>query len=272
MARTASGVNASKGTIMRFLCTVALVGLVAVSMLGATTVSADALQDSDGDGLSDYDERARYGTDPLNPDSDGDGYTDGTEIAHAYSPRFGDKKRLADVDSDSDGLNDAFEIALGSNSMQRDTDGDGYEDYREVANGYDPRTAEPKKIVKKIIVNLATQRLGYYVEDIRFGEAVISSGTRKHPTPKGEFTIANKSARAWSKTAGLWMPYWMGLGGKGVKTGLYGIHELPEWPSGKKEGESHLGHPNSGGCIRVGVNDAKKLYEWTPTGTKVVIK
>lgn len=256
---------------MRFLFTVTVIVIVVVSMLGATIVRAVTPQDSDGDGLTDYDERVRYGTDPLNPDSDGDGYHDGVEIAHAYSPRFGDSKMLVYVDSDSDGLHDAFELALGSNSMQRDTDGDGYDDYREVANGYDPRTAEPKKIAKKIIVSLASQRLSYYVEDIRFGEAIISSGTRKRPTPKGEFTIANKSARAWSKTAGLWMPYWMGLGGKGVKTGLYGIHELPEWPSGKKEGENHLGHPYSGGCIRVGVNDAKKLYEWTPVGTKVVI-
>lgn len=256
---------------MRFFFASLLIGLAVVSMLGVTTVRAEMMQDSDSDGLSDYDERSRYGTDPLNQDSDGDGYLDGVEIAHGYSPRFGDKKKLTDVDSDSDGLNDAFEGAFGSNSTQRDTDGDGYDDYREIANGYDPRTSAAKKITKKIIVNLATQRLGFYVEDTRFGEAIISSGTRKHPTPKGEFTIANKSTRAWSKTAGLWMPYWMGLAGKGVKTGLYGIHELPEWPNGKKEGENHLGHPYSGGCIRVGVNDAKKLYEWTPAGTKVII-
>ncbi|MBI4252879.1 L,D-transpeptidase [Candidatus Uhrbacteria bacterium] len=256
----------------RFLIWAAFFGIVVWSMLGVATVRADVPLDSDGDGLSDQDERERYDTDPLNPDTDGDSYPDGLEIAQGYSPRFGLKKKLADVDSEGDGLNDAFEIALGTSIMRRDTDGDGYDDYHEVLHGYDPRTAEPNKIAKKIVVSLATQRLGYFVDDIRLGEAIISTGTRKHPTPKGEFYIANKSKRAWSKIAGLWMPYWMGLGGKDVKTGLYGIHELPEWPNGKKEGESHLGHPFSGGCIRVGVKDASVLYEWTPTGTKVVIQ
>ena len=36
--------------------------------------------DTDGDGLSDFDEVYVYGTDPLNPDTDGDGCTDGDEV------------------------------------------------------------------------------------------------------------------------------------------------------------------------------------------------
>ena len=51
----------------------------------------------------------------------------------------------------------------------------------------------------------------------------------------------------------------------------YGLHELPEWPGGKKEGEDHLGTPVSGGCIRLGVGAAKELYEWADVGTEVII-
>jgi hypothetical protein len=36
--------------------------------------------DSDQDGLSDWDEKNTYHTDPTNPDSDGDGYSDGDEV------------------------------------------------------------------------------------------------------------------------------------------------------------------------------------------------
>jgi hypothetical protein len=36
--------------------------------------------DSDGDGLSDWDEKNTYHTDPTNPDSDGDSYSDGDEV------------------------------------------------------------------------------------------------------------------------------------------------------------------------------------------------
>lgn len=42
--------------------------------------------DTDGDGLSDYDEIYVWGTDPTNPDTDGDGYWDGFEILNGYDP------------------------------------------------------------------------------------------------------------------------------------------------------------------------------------------
>jgi lysophospholipase L1-like esterase len=42
--------------------------------------------DSDGDGLSDYLETVKYGTDPNNPDTDGDGCTDGQEVAEGTNP------------------------------------------------------------------------------------------------------------------------------------------------------------------------------------------
>jgi len=62
------------------------------------------------------------------------------------------------------------------------------------------------------------------------------------------------------------MPWWMQFSKSGM-----GLHELPEWPNGKKEGEDHLGTPASGGCVRLGVGPAKSLYDWTPVGTPVSI-
>jgi len=44
------------------------------------------LKDSDGDGLSDADETAVYGTNPQNPDSDGDGYSDMIEVMCGNDP------------------------------------------------------------------------------------------------------------------------------------------------------------------------------------------
>jgi lipoprotein-anchoring transpeptidase ErfK/SrfK len=51
----------------------------------------------------------------------------------------------------------------------------------------------------------------------------------------------------------------------------YGIHELPEWPDGTKEGESHLGTPVSHGCVRLGRGDAQAVYDWVEVGTPVFI-
>jgi hypothetical protein len=42
-------------------------------------------QDSDGDGLSNEEERL-YGTDPFDKDTDGDGYSDGVEVKGGYNP------------------------------------------------------------------------------------------------------------------------------------------------------------------------------------------
>jgi hypothetical protein len=47
--------------------------------------SSSAALDSDGDGLSDDEER-RIGTAPFNPDTDGDGYPDGLEVALGSNP------------------------------------------------------------------------------------------------------------------------------------------------------------------------------------------
>jgi len=46
-------------------------------------------QDSDGDGLSDYEEVMIFGTDPLSADTDGDTYFDGQEILSGYNPLGG---------------------------------------------------------------------------------------------------------------------------------------------------------------------------------------
>lgn len=44
------------------------------------------ITDSDGDGISDFDELTLYETNPLRPDSDSDGVTDGIEIVSSYDP------------------------------------------------------------------------------------------------------------------------------------------------------------------------------------------
>jgi hypothetical protein len=46
----------------------------------------DGVADTDGDGLSDYDEVKVYKTNPLKPDTDVDGNTDGAEVEMGYNP------------------------------------------------------------------------------------------------------------------------------------------------------------------------------------------
>lgn len=96
----------------------------------------------------------------------------------------------------------------------------------------------------------------------------VSSGKPGMDTPKGTFAIRNKTPRAWSSAYGLYMPYWMAI----VPDGKFGIHELPEWPGGYKEGANHLGIPVSHGCVRLGVGPAERVYGWADIGTPVVVR
>lgn len=65
--------------------------------------------DTDGDGLTDYQEVNVYHTNPLVADTDGDGLTDGDEVNVWHT-----------------------------NPLVADTDGDGFLDGQEVQNGFDP--------------------------------------------------------------------------------------------------------------------------------------
>ncbi|MDY6837608.1 MAG: hypothetical protein SWH78_06515 [Thermodesulfobacteriota bacterium] len=77
--------------------------------------------DTDGDGISDYDEINEYGTDPYKVDTDGDGLNDGDELAYWGEDWY--------VDYDADGL---------TNLLDMDSDGDGFSDGEERVKGTDP--------------------------------------------------------------------------------------------------------------------------------------
>jgi len=103
--------------------------------------------DSDGDGLSDADERAA-GTDPNRADTDGDGLVDSREAQEGSNPNAvdsdgdglldGEDPVPAGDDVDGDGLTDGEEVALGSDPRSADSDGDGTPDGEEYAQGTDP--------------------------------------------------------------------------------------------------------------------------------------
>jgi len=131
----------------------------------------------------------------------------------------------------------------------------------------------PKKVKslsndeKTIIIDLSEQKLSYYENGYRINSFSISSGKTGYKTPQGEFSIINKIKTAYSKNYGLYMPYWMAF-----TTAGHGIHELPYWSSGYREGEGHLGQPVSHGCVRLGIGSAKEVFDWAQVGTKVIVQ
>ena len=120
---------------------------------------------------------------------------------------------------------------------------------------------------KYIDINLTTQIMTTFENGALLDAYLISSGKAGMETPIGNHQIYNKAPRAYSKSYGLYMPNWMAI----LADGKMGIHELPEWPGGYKEGANHLGTPVSHGCVRLGVGPAKTVYDWAEIGTPVIV-
>ncbi len=117
----------------------------------AAIILTDPSGDTDGDGLTDYQEHYQYFTSPYTNDTDGDTMLDGWEVLYtnAVSPTnaadalvdyAGETNDLGVVQQD--GLTNKDEHVWGTNPEKYDTDGDGIGDGDEVAAGTDPLSTD----------------------------------------------------------------------------------------------------------------------------------
>ncbi len=84
--------------------------------------------DTDGDGVSDYDELFTYGSNPFLRDTSGGGIPDGWKIAHGLDPRVNN----ASGDADLDGLTNSEEYQAGTDPKAAFTNGNTVADYDRV--------------------------------------------------------------------------------------------------------------------------------------------
>jgi hypothetical protein len=245
-----------------YIRTVIFISFLAFLFISESTVRAEPV-DSDNDGLTDDEEIRIYQTDPYNPDTDGDGIPDGVEIKNGYSPLTALRKKLTDLDTDHDGLSDALEIALGTDLSVADTDIDGIKDGDEVFGGSNPLVGEGNRDVKRHAeVDLTTQQLSYYMNDVKIGSMPVSSGKLQTPTPLGEFSVLRKVP----------IVHYIGPG-----------YNLPNTKWNLEFKRSYYLHgaywhnqfgirPMSHGCVNISYKDVVKLYSFLDVGDKVYIK
>lgn len=217
--------------------------------------------DTDADGLNDYQEKEVYYTSVNNPDSDNDTYKDGEEVQNGYSP-LQPKLKLDKVDTDNDGLNDEWEIRLGSDIMNKDSDNDGYLDGEEVLNNYSPSDPKPDKVTKRIEVSTKTLRLSFYFGNILLDNYPVSTGKPSTPTPLGKFEIIAKyPLKNYNNLPNTkWNMHFA------TKNGWrYYIHGA-YWHN--KFGLETV----SGGCVNLRYEDVENLYKFTPVGTEVFVE
>jgi lipoprotein-anchoring transpeptidase ErfK/SrfK len=125
---------------------------------------------------------------------------------------------------------------------------------------------EPKfKEGKYIDISIDYQVMTIFEDGVKVNSFLVSSGIPGLSTPLGTYSVQRKEINHWSSGYGLWMPYSLNF------SGPFYIHELPYWPGGYREGESHLGHKASHGCVRLGMGPAKYVYDWADIGTPIYI-
>ena len=113
---------------------------------------------------------------------------------------------------------------------------------------------------KLIIVELSTQKLFAYENNILVKKFDISSGISKFPTRTGNYSIKLKIMSGRMKGDGYDIPdvpWIMSYDGDYTIHGAY-------W-------HDNFGMPMSHGCINMRVEDSKWLFFWAPIGTRVKI-
>jgi lipoprotein-anchoring transpeptidase ErfK/SrfK len=169
-----------------------------------------------------------------------------------------------EIDIDKDGLSNQEEIhTYFTDPNNPDSDNDGYNDGKEVRDSYDPNKNESTKIQKIIYVDIKNQVLAYKLGPYVIDSFKVSTGVKK-TTPTGEYKVLIKKPLVTYKGRDYFYPNtkW-NLQFKYMKSGSLYIHGA-YW-------HKKFGTPVTHGCINVEYENMEKLYNWSETGTKIVI-
>ena len=128
---------------------------------------------------------------------------------------------------------------------------------------------------KKIVINIAEQKLYQKIGGDTLASYIVSTGKSGMDTPRGVYYVDHKNDVRYSTKYNMYMDNWMGLRHERYGFLGYGIHKLPYWrlKNGGRlyEGEAHLGIRVSHGCVRLGYEESKTVYDWTAVGTRVEV-
>ena len=123
---------------------------------------------------------------------------------------------------------------------------------------------------KRIVVDLSDQHLYAYNSGALVYSFVASTGEAGRRTAPGSYRVLDKIPNAYAYTWSLQMPHWLGIYWAGSLEN--GIHALPILSNGQRLWAGYLGTPISYGCIVLGVEEARMLYNWAEVGTTVIVQ
>jgi lipoprotein-anchoring transpeptidase ErfK/SrfK len=127
-------------------------------------------------------------------------------------------------------------------------------------------TPFPLRVSKKgklIYISTINQALALYEKGKLVEWMPISSGAPGNETPKGKFRVSEKVIHYYSKT------YPKPRGGAAMPFALRFSHPYSGYFI---HGGALSGRPTSKGCVRLLLDDAAMLYQWSEVGTMIVVQ
>lgn len=118
-------------------------------------------------------------------------------------------------------------------------------------------------------VSISSQRCWVYRGQQLLYDWPCSTGRAGAPTRAGTFYVQSKIREAWGSAFGFYMPYWLGIYWAGSTEN--GIHGLPYAPGGRPIWANALGTPVTYGCVLLGAEESKALWEMAYVGMPVTI-
>ena len=131
----------------------------------------------------------------------------------------------------------------------------------------------PPRRDRRILVTLGTQRLRASQDGALRWDWPVSTGIESSPTATGVFQVQDRQVEAFATAWGLWMPQFLAIYQPDPRVQVFnGFHGLPRHKDGRLVWADLIGRPASYGCIVLGTENAKLLYDWALPGTVVEVR
>jgi hypothetical protein len=122
---------------------------------------------------------------------------------------------------------------------------------------------------KRVVFDISEQRVWLVDKGDDLRRTYLVSGSLTDNLDPGRYAVYSRSRHAVGINDSGVMEYFIRFT-RGVNAAI-GFHSIPTKNGRPLQTEKQLGTPRSHGCIRQAMPDAKRLWAFAPTGTKVVV-
>lgn len=123
-----------------------------------------------------------------------------------------------------------------------------------------------------MVFDVSAQRVWLVGADGKSQRTYLVSGSKYHNLSLGTYHVYSRSATATAYNSNETMRYMVRFT-TGHSGAPIGFHSVPAFPNGKLvEARSSLGTPQSDGCVRQWLPDARALWNFASIDTTVVVR